>query len=201
MRSLSNFGDDPVVDLLYRLFASLAADRSQGLPYSKDMADQRRKYGESMLRKGDEHVATQRQYEEEAERRMMSARQKRQEDKERQLALEREREEELRRQAQILAEERRKAREEANAWTQAAMLESDEEKEKRPRRGKKQRSENVSDEETPAEPKRKKKGKKREGENDAEEEALFSGEEGEERLAKKVSRVFASHDQSLNHYA
>ena len=52
---------------------------------------------------------------------------------------------EMRRRAEVLAEERRKAREEAIAWTQAAMLEDEEERERRPR--KKARSENVSEDE------------------------------------------------------
>jgi RNA polymerase-associated protein CTR9 len=72
----------------FRLFASLASDKSPLVPYSRDIADQRRKYGESMLRKADEHLATQRQFEAEAQARLSSVRQKRQEEKERQEAIE-----------------------------------------------------------------------------------------------------------------
>jgi RNA polymerase-associated protein CTR9 len=53
------------------------------VPYSRDLADQRRKYGDSMLRRGDEHLATQRQFEAEAQAKLDAARQKRQEEKER----------------------------------------------------------------------------------------------------------------------
>jgi len=71
-----------------RLFASLASDKHQMVPYSREIADQRRKYGDNMLRKGDEHLATQRQFESEAQAKIDAARQKRQEERERQEALE-----------------------------------------------------------------------------------------------------------------
>lgn len=58
------------------------------VPYSRDIADQRRKYGDNMLRKGDEHLTSQRQHEEEAQARLEAARRKRQEEKERQEGLE-----------------------------------------------------------------------------------------------------------------
>ena len=77
-----------MTDPLIRLFASLASDKSHLVPYSRDIADQRRKYGESMLRKADDHLATQRQFEEDAQAKLSSARQKRQEDRDRQEALE-----------------------------------------------------------------------------------------------------------------
>lgn len=72
----------------YRLFASLAGDKSPMVPYSREIADQRRKYGDNMLRKGDEHLAAQRQFEAEAQGRIEAARKKRQEEKDRQEALE-----------------------------------------------------------------------------------------------------------------
>lgn len=58
------------------------------VPYSRDIADQRRKYGEIMLRKGDEHIAAQQQYEAETQGKLEAARRKRQEEKVRQEALE-----------------------------------------------------------------------------------------------------------------
>lgn len=73
---------------LVRLFASLAADKSSLLPYSRDMADQRRKYGDSMLRKCDEHLASQKQWEADAHAKLEAARQKRQQEKEQQQAME-----------------------------------------------------------------------------------------------------------------
>ena len=58
------------------------------VPYNREIADQRRKYGDNMLKKGEEHLATQRQYESEVQSKLDTARQKRQEEKERQEALE-----------------------------------------------------------------------------------------------------------------
>jgi len=120
-----------------KLFASLAQDKSGNVPYDRDIADQRRKYGESMLRKGDDHLATQQRYESEQEARLAGARLKRQEDKERITNMEREREEEIRKQAEVLAEERRKAREEAQKWTLALADDSEDEKERKPRKSRK----------------------------------------------------------------
>ena len=54
------------------------------VPYNREIADQRRKYGDSMLRKGDEHLAAQRQFEFEAQAKIDAARRKRQEEKEKQ---------------------------------------------------------------------------------------------------------------------
>jgi RNA polymerase-associated protein CTR9 len=65
------------------MFASLAADKSHFIPYSLDIADQRRKYGESMLRKADEHLATQEAYEQEAREKLDAARRRRMDEKER----------------------------------------------------------------------------------------------------------------------
>jgi hypothetical protein len=58
------------------------------VPYNREIADQRRKYGDIMLRKSEEHLAAQRQFEAEAQAKLESARQKRQEERDRQEALE-----------------------------------------------------------------------------------------------------------------
>ena len=71
-----------------RLFASLASDKNQMVPYNREIADQRRKYGDIMLRKSEEHLAAQRQFEAEAQAKLEAARQKRQEERDRQEALE-----------------------------------------------------------------------------------------------------------------
>lgn len=71
-----------------RLFASLAGDKSPSVPYNREMADQRRKYGDSVLRRCDEHLTAQKQFEAEAKARLDAARQRRQEEKERLEALE-----------------------------------------------------------------------------------------------------------------
>jgi RNA polymerase-associated protein CTR9 len=186
-----------------RLFASLASDRSPLVPYSRDIADQRRKYGDNMLRKGDEHLTSQRQYESEAQAKLDTARRRRQEEKERQEALEvenskltgwstssyvkqqRQRESELRQEAEKLAEERRIAREQVMEWTKDAKMESDDERERKPKKARKQKHDGSGDE---AEPKKKRRGKlkKTAEQEDGEDQAVFSDEDDNEKPAKKV---------------
>ncbi|KIJ12938.1 hypothetical protein PAXINDRAFT_14301 [Paxillus involutus ATCC 200175] len=172
-------------------FASLAADTSPFLPYNIELADQRRKYGESMLRRADEHLATQKEFEAEAQAKLDAARQKRQEEKQRQEALERAKMEELRIQAEKLAVERRIAREQALEWTREVQLESDEERERKSKRApKKVKTEAESGDEggvaTPAEPKKKRKGKlKKANDQGDENEQLFSDEDMDSKPAKK----------------
>ncbi|KAH7920613.1 TPR-like protein [Leucogyrophana mollusca] len=169
-----------------RLFGSLAADQSPLVPYSREIADQRRKYGESMLRRGDEHLATQKQVEAEAQAKLDAARRKRQEEKERLQALEHERMEELRKQAEKLAEERRIAREQALEWTREVQMESDEERERKSKRApKKVKVEGESGDEG-AEPKKKRRGKLKKANDQADENGqLFSDEEADSKPAKK----------------
>ncbi|OJA11248.1 hypothetical protein AZE42_09541 [Rhizopogon vesiculosus] len=187
-----------------RLFASLAADPSSVVPYSRDIADQRRKYGESMLRRGDEHLATQKEFEVEARAKLDAARQRRQSEKERQEALEREKVEELRRQAGKLAEERRKAREQALEWTRDAQMESDEERERKSKRAaKKVKVEGESGDEG-AEAKKKKRGGgklKKAIDQDGDNEQLFSDEDVDSKPAKKrvpKKRVIRDDDDQDN---
>ncbi|KAG5647061.1 hypothetical protein DXG03_001431 [Asterophora parasitica] len=168
-----------------RLFASLASDKSTLVPYNKDIADQRRKYGDNMLRKGDEHLAAQRQFEADAQAKVEVARRKRQEEKERQEEQERARMEEIRKEAEKLAEERRLAREQAMEWTRDIRMDSDDEREKKPKKARKPKNDGGSGDE--AEPKKKRRGKlkKATSEGDMEEQAMFSEDEEAERPAKK----------------
>ena len=59
----------------------MANDKSSSVPYNRDIADQRRKYGDSVLRRCDEHLAAQRQYEEETQAKLEDARRKRPRDR------------------------------------------------------------------------------------------------------------------------
>jgi hypothetical protein len=70
-----------VTNALPRLFAALAEDKSATLPYKREVADQRRKYGDVMLRKADDQLEKQREYEAEQNARLEAARQKRFEEK------------------------------------------------------------------------------------------------------------------------
>lgn len=169
-----------------------------------------------MLRRCEEQLVAQRQWEAEAQAKIEAARQRRQEEKERQEAaevrflalcpptpwscahvrLQRARQEELRKQAELLAEERRIAREKALEWTrEVKQQESDEEREKQAKKAKRsKRLENVSgDEGVVGEPKQKKRrGKLKKsaeegGEGaDGEDAALFSGDD-EDQKPRKVS--------------
>lgn len=85
---ISLIGHSECLHAVERLFASLASDKSPMIPYNRDIADQRRKYGDNMLKKGDEHLASQGQFEAEGQARLDAARRKRQDEKERQEALE-----------------------------------------------------------------------------------------------------------------
>lgn len=100
--------------------------------------------------------------------------------------------EELRLEAEKLAEERRIAREQALEWTREVRMESDEEKERRPKKTRKVKTDGGSGDE--AEPKKKRRGKikknggegDREPEADGEDQAMFTEEEEVERPTKKV---------------
>ncbi|PCH35997.1 RNA polymerase II-associated protein [Wolfiporia cocos MD-104 SS10] len=179
-----------------KLFASLAADKSPLVPYNRDIADQRRKYGDSMLRRCDEHLATQRQWEAEVQAKLEAARQRRQQDKQQQEALERERAEELRKAAEELAEERRKAREQALEWTRDIKLESDEERERKATKkaSRKIKTESGSGEE--GEVKRKRRGKLRKTNSaaDGDDGALFSGDEDGDKPVRKRTKKRAIRD-------
>ncbi|KAF8893448.1 RNA polymerase II-associated protein [Infundibulicybe gibba] len=180
-----------------KLFASLAADKSQMVPYNRDIADQRRKYGDNMLRKAEEHLTTQRQFEAESQAKLDAARRKRQEEKEQQEEKERVRMNELRIESEKLAEERRLAREQAMEWTREVRMESDEERERKVKKTRKPKTEGGSGDE--AEPKKKRRGKlkKASSQGDLEDQATISEEE-EEKPTKKRSvkkRVVRDEDE------
>ncbi|OSX65808.1 hypothetical protein POSPLADRAFT_1064500 [Postia placenta MAD-698-R-SB12] len=170
-----------------KLFTSLAADKSPLVPYNRDMADQRRKYGDSMLRKCDEHLAAQRKWEAEAQAKLEAARQRRQHEKDQQEALERQRLEELRREAAQLAEERRKAREQAMEWTRDIKMESDEERERKATKKASRRPKaEIGSGDEGGEPRKKRRKARRSGAGEGD-DALFSGEEDGDKPAKKRS--------------
>ncbi|TFK44271.1 RNA polymerase II-associated protein [Crucibulum laeve] len=168
-----------------KLFTSLANDKSPMVPYSREIADERRKYGDNVLRRGNEALAVQKQFEAEAQARLEAARTKRQEERERQEALERVRIEKQRLEAEKITEDRRIAREQAVEWTREVRMESDEEKERKPKKTRKPKAEGVSGDE--AEPKKKRRGKlkKTASEQGDEDQAVFSEDEDMEKPAKK----------------
>ncbi|KAJ4490912.1 RNA polymerase II-associated protein [Lentinula aciculospora] len=176
----------------HKLFGALASDKSQQVPYSRDIADQRRKYGENMLRKKDDHISAQTKHEGDSQARLDVARQIRLEERQRQEALEKEKMELLRRDAEKLAQERRLAREQALEWTrEARMNESDEEKEKKPKKAKKAKGDGPGSGDEGEAPKKKRRGKikKANGEPTEEgEEPAASDEDETERPTKKRTK-------------
>ncbi|THH14902.1 hypothetical protein EW146_g5490 [Bondarzewia mesenterica] len=191
-----------------KLFASLAADSSPVLPYNREIADQRRKYGDSMLRRADEHLAVQRQYETERHARLEAARQMRQEEKEKAEEEARQREELARKAAEELAQQRRIAISQAQEWTREVKAESDDERERKAAKkaSKKVKSEAASGDEGAAngEPKRKRvrKGKKASGaveESDADDDALFTGDEADKPAKKRTKKRVIRDDDEEEH--
>jgi RNA polymerase-associated protein CTR9 len=71
-----------------KMFGSLAADAASAVPYDRDLAEERKKYADSMLRRAEEHLSAQRQYEAELAARQEGARQKRAAERERVEAIE-----------------------------------------------------------------------------------------------------------------
>ncbi|KAI0032889.1 hypothetical protein K488DRAFT_70271 [Vararia minispora EC-137] len=177
------------------LFGALAEDPAPVVPYSRDMADQRRKYGESVLRRGEEHLRSQREYEGKVHARQEEARLRRQEEKEKQAAALREKEEAEAAQAAELRRMREGQRLIAQSITEQMKIESDDEREHRPRRRKdkdaKPKSEPASGDEGgegagEGKRKRTRKAKVKAEEGEQEEEALFSG--GEEPAKKRPKK-------------
>ncbi|KAH9991808.1 RNA polymerase II-associated protein [Russula vinacea] len=194
-----------------KMFGSLAADPASAVPYDRDLAEERKKYADSMLRRSEEHMSAQRQYEAEQAARLEGARQKRAAERERIEALEREREAKLRVEAEALAAERARARQEAQQWSADLVKnESDEEREQRKARkaaNRKVKSEATSGDEglstplgggggggTDGEPKKKRRKLKKSGAasaaastqpSDAEEGGALFSEGEEENLSKR----------------
>ena len=112
---------------LVRLFASLDSDSTRPLPYSQDIAQNRYRYGESMLRRSADHIAAQELYEAQAKARMDVARRQRQEERERLDEEQHRRILEVQRKAEDLAQRRKELREKAEEWATARKAESGEE--------------------------------------------------------------------------
>ena len=71
-----------------KMFGSLATDPASAVPYDRDLAEERKKYADSMLRRAEEHLSAQRQHEAEQAARVEGARQRRAAERERVEALE-----------------------------------------------------------------------------------------------------------------
>ncbi|KAL1407408.1 protein required for normal CLN1 and CLN2 G1 cyclin expression [Vanrija albida] len=179
------------------LFRSLADDKSRPLAYDPDMADQRARYGESLLRKAPEQVEKQEAFEGETAARVEEARRVRAEEQERINAAAAKRQSEIQAKAAELAEQRKAARDEARQWQEeieTRRAEEETRKEKRAEQRKKRKDAGiVDDDEVDGEdgerPRKKKRGgkKKKQRQSDDEDEmdvddddAAPTGGEGEE---------------------
>ncbi|KAG9103027.1 hypothetical protein FRC06_000428 [Ceratobasidium sp. 370] len=162
-----------------KLFASLHSDPSPNTPYSRDVADQRRKYGESMLRKAPEQLSVQQAYEAEINARRDAAKLKRVEETERAREVERMAREAKEAEAERLRAERQKAREEVEKWNAELAIKAESSEEERERKARRKREPREPGE--GGEKKRRKKPKKEEDEG----AALFSDEEEREDGVKE----------------
>ncbi|KAI5834670.1 hypothetical protein K523DRAFT_412179 [Schizophyllum commune Tattone D] len=192
-----------------KLYAALSADESPVLPYSRDIADQRHTYGNNLLRRADEALQKQREYENTINAEHESTRRMLQEKRERKEAEMREAEERRQREMEELAKARQVAQAEAYAWSRDIQAASDEEREqkaaKKTRRATK-RAESPAAGEEGAEPKKRKRQSRlkkggrdaapdsdgdvpmKEEDDAAEDEALFSDGEGEEPAKKRTRK-------------
>ncbi|RSH95616.1 hypothetical protein EHS25_000708 [Saitozyma podzolica] len=104
-------------------FRALADDQTRPLPYDTDLADQRARYGDGLLRKAPEQLARQEAYEGEAATRVEEARRLRAEEQEKIRAAEAKRLEEMAAKNAELAE-RRRLEQERTRVTQEEMYQS-----------------------------------------------------------------------------
>ncbi|KAM0788951.1 hypothetical protein ACM66B_003026 [Microbotryomycetes sp. NB124-2] len=111
-----------------KIYERLEADPNPRPPYPKELLRQRLKYGESLLKKSEETISRQTEYEQTEEAKVMLAKKLRQEERERQMMIEQQKLEEQRRKDEALAEQRRIMREEAAQWALSkSFADSDEE--------------------------------------------------------------------------
>lgn len=197
-----------------KLYAALAEDESPVLPYSRDIADQRHTYGNNLLRRADEALQKQREYENTINAEHENTRRMLQEKRDRKEAEAREIEDRRKQEMEDLAKARRDAQEKAYAWSKEIQAASDDEREqkaaKKSRRAAKRAD---SPGEDGAEPKkRKRQGRLKKGARDAaadsdgdvpmkeeggedDAEALFSDGDGEERAKKRTRKRVVEDDE------
>jgi len=185
-----------------KAFGELTADPSTAVPYDRDLAEQRMKYGEGMLRRAEEQIANQRQFEDEAREKLDAVRQKRLEERLRLEAIEKEKEDQRRVEAEALRETRKRQQEEAAEWMKGYADSSDDEtREKRPRKqgAKKVKVEADSageDAVAGGEPKKKRRTKKP-ASADAEEDegGLFSDDGVDSKPKKRLNKKRVVRDE------
>lgn len=180
------------------IFRSLADDKSGPLPYDADLADQRARYGEGLLRKAPQQIAKQEEYESETAARVEEARRLRAEEQARIEAAAAARKAEIDARAAELAEARRLAREEVRQFQETLEQQQEEEAQRKVERTEQRKRRKDRDEVDEDGNRKRKGGKKRkqrkENENSEDEEpsAPMSAEEDEDdeqAVANKARRT------------
>lgn len=115
-------------------FRALAEDKARPLPYDHEVADHRARYGESLVRKGPEAVATQEEFESEAAARVEEARRMRAAEQARINEAAAARQAEIEARAAEITEQRRKARDEAREFHEQMSAQMREEEERKAER-------------------------------------------------------------------
>lgn len=157
-----------------RTFAALASKTGPNLPYSADLADQRRRYGEGLIKRAPSTLKEQEEYEENEQNKVELAKRDREAERARQAEVERQKREAALRQAEELAAQRRQMIEDAKSWYVKPVSESEDEetKEKGKKGGKGRKKKNAADdgivpdgegEEVDVKPKKRKKKEPGEG--------------------------------------
>lgn len=181
------------------IFRSLADDKAGPLAYDRDMADQRAKFLDSIVSRGQAEVKKQEAYEAEFAARVEEARRVRAEEQARIEAAAAARQAEIDARAAELAEERRRAREEAAEWhAQLQQQKAEDEarkaeaKEAKRRRKERERENGEEDEEGGRKRRRRSKKKRRDRDSESEPEPEIepspSGDEDDEAAQERRKR-------------
>lgn len=132
-----SFGVSGISLILYRVrsFAELALNKNINVTYSTDLVDQRRRYGEGLIKRAAQTVQEQEDWEQNEQNKVEMARRDREAERARQAEEERRKREEERRRAEELAAQRRQMIEDSKSWYQKP-IEPESDDEEKPKKGK-----------------------------------------------------------------
>ncbi|KAK4056635.1 protein required for normal CLN1 and CLN2 G1 cyclin expression [Microbotryomycetes sp. JL221] len=112
-----------------KIYEQLDSDSNPRPPYPKELLRQRLKYGESLLKKSEETIKIQTEFEQTEEAKILLAKRLREEEKQKQIEIEQNKLQEQKRKDLALAEQRRIMREEAVQWALSKSFADSEEEE------------------------------------------------------------------------
>lgn len=119
-----------------RTFATLADNKNTNVGYSTDLADQRRRYGEGLIKRAATTLSEQEDWEQNEQNKVEIAKRDREAERARQAEIERRKREEAQRQAEELAAQRRQMLEDSKTWYQKPIEEEGSGDEDKPKKGK-----------------------------------------------------------------